>query len=59
MKIRHMVLISTLVTGTAQALSISTVVGDQSETSEQMRVEADHRANEALYLGDLIATRGG
>ena len=32
---------------------------DQSGTSEQMRVEADHRANEALYLGDLIATRGG
>jgi hypothetical protein len=31
---------------------------DQPETSEQMRVEADHRANEALYLGDLIATRG-
>ena len=32
---------------------------DQSDTSDQMRVEADHRANEALYLGDLIATRGG
>ncbi len=32
---------------------------DQPETSEQMRLEADHRANEALYLGDLIATRGG
>ena len=31
---------------------------DQSETSEQMRVEADHRVNEALYMGDLIATRG-
>jgi hypothetical protein len=32
---------------------------DQPDTSDQMRVEADHRANEALYLGDLIATRGG
>ena len=32
---------------------------DQPGTSEQMRSEADHRANEALYLGDLIATRGG
>jgi hypothetical protein len=32
---------------------------DQPDTSEQMRLEADHRANESLYLGDLIATRGG
>ncbi len=32
---------------------------DQPETSELIKVEADHRANEALYLGDLLATRGG
>jgi hypothetical protein len=32
---------------------------DQPDVSEPMRLEANHRANEALYLGDLIATRGG
>jgi hypothetical protein len=32
---------------------------DQPETAAPIKAEADHRANEALYLGDLIATRGG
>lgn len=30
---------------------------DRPGTTETMRAEADHRANEALYLADLIGTR--
>jgi hypothetical protein len=30
---------------------------DKPGANEAMRVEADHRANEALYLADLIAAR--
>jgi hypothetical protein len=30
---------------------------DRPETSEPLRKEAEHRANEARYLADLIATR--
>ena len=31
---------------------------DLPTTTEPMRKESDHRANEARYLADLIATRG-
>lgn len=30
---------------------------EKPESTEHARLEAEHRANEALYLGDLIATR--
>jgi len=30
---------------------------DNAETAEPLRKEAEHRANEARYLADLIATR--
>src|SRR5262245_55570891 len=31
--------------------------GDRADASEHTRLEAEHRANEARYLADLIATR--
>jgi hypothetical protein len=31
--------------------------GDHADTPEPVRLEAEHRANEAHYLADLIATR--